>query len=99
MMGGEEELLLSVLEMFLHEVPEYMDNLTKELKQADYQSAARTAHTLKGLLATFSAEQATTAALNLEQAAKKQQPCDTLMMELKDTIDLLLPQLQQRLDG
>ncbi|WP_151671872.1 response regulator [Nitrincola schmidtii] len=97
MIGGEEELLLSVLEMFLHEVPEYMANLTQELEQSDYMSAARTAHTLKGLLATFCAGQATTAALNLEQAAKKQQDCSDLMHELEDAINQLLPQLQQRL--
>ena len=99
MIGGEEELLLSVLEMFLHEVPEYMTNLHQELKQSDYTSAARTAHTLKGLLATFCAEQATNAALQLEQAAKKQQDCSDLIIQLDDAIDRLLPQLQGRLEG
>jgi two-component system sensor histidine kinase/response regulator len=97
MIGGEEELLLSVLEMFLHEVPEYMENLTQELQQSDYNSAARTAHTLKGLLATFCAGPATNAALNLEQAAKKQQDCSILMNQLEDAINQLLPVLQQRL--
>ncbi len=99
MIGGEEELLLSVLEMFLQEVPEYMDSLQQELAQQEYMSAARTAHTLKGLLATFCAQPATTAALNLEQAAKKQDGCEGLLQELQTAINQLLPQLQKRLEN
>ncbi len=98
MIGGEEELLLSVLEMFLHEVPEYMNSLQQEIQQSDFDSASRTAHTLKGLLATFCAEEATNAALTLEQLAKKQMDCAEAWVALQGAIERLLPQLQHRIE-
>ena len=98
MIGGEEELLLSVLEMFLHEAPEYMSSLQQEIQHSDFESAGRTAHTLKGLLATFCAEEATSAALTLEQLAKKQMDCAEAWVALQGAIERLLPQLQHRIE-
>lgn len=97
MIGGEEELLLSVLEMFLEEVPGYMQSLEQDSQQADYDKVARTAHTLKGLLATFCATPATQAALSLEQAAKQKQDLAEPFNRLQEQMQHLMPQLQQRL--
>ncbi|KDE41297.1 Sensory box histidine kinase/response regulator [Nitrincola lacisaponensis] len=97
MIGGEEELLLSVLEMFLEEVPVYMNSLEQDSRNTDYEKVARTAHTLKGLLATFCATPATQAALSLEQSAKQNQSLVEPLGRLQAEMQHLIPQLQQRL--
>ncbi|MCD8512432.1 MAG: Hpt domain-containing protein [Nitrincola sp.] len=75
-----------------------MNSLQQEIQQSDFDSASRTAHTLKGLLATFCAEEATNAALTLEQLAKKQMDCAEAWVALQGAIERLLPQLQHRIE-
>lgn len=99
LIGGEEELLLSVLDMFLEEVPEYLVTLEASAQQQDQETLVRTAHTLKGLLSTFCAVSATQASHALEQAAKQGENPQAAVAELKMTMAKLIPQLQQRLHG
>lgn len=99
LIGGEEELLLSVLEMFLDEVPEYLATLEASAQQQDQKTLVRTAHTLKGLLATFCAGSATQASSAVERLAKQGENPQGSVAELKVIMAKLIPQLQQRLHG
>lgn len=97
MIGGEEELLISVLEMFLDEVPGYLNSLQSSAEAGDLATLAQTAHTLKGLFATFCAEEATGLALTLEQQAKQQHNCTDALAALKQMMQRLMPQLEARI--
>ena len=63
---GDRELLGEIIDLFQQDI----DNLVQELEQAvqakDPEAIMRTAHRLKGSVATFSAKPATEAALRLE---------------------------------
>lgn len=98
MLGGEEDLLCSVLAMFLEELPGYLGALDADLAAGDAAGAARTAHTLKGLLATFCADAAMQAAAALEQQAKAGMPDEQVVAALKSAIAVLVPALEQRLE-
>jgi signal transduction histidine kinase/CheY-like chemotaxis protein/HPt (histidine-containing phosphotransfer) domain-containing protein len=97
MIGGEEELLISVLEMFLDEVPGYLNSLQSSAEAGDLATLAQTAHTLKGLFATFCAEEATGLALTLEQQAKQQHNCTDALAALEQMMQRLMPQLEARI--
>ncbi|EXJ12780.1 MULTISPECIES: response regulator [Nitrincola] len=99
MIGGEDELLKSVLEMFLEETPEYMNAIEAAILAQDMESLIRSAHTMKGLLSTFCADPATSAAQALEKAAKSGSGLNEAYADFQAAVDQLIPQLQQRLNG
>jgi len=97
MIGGDDELLLSVLEMFLDEAPGYLTTLRESLRRGDLDTLAQTAHTLKGLFSTFGAANASALALALEQRAKQQQDCQQAETELEQMMQRLIPQLEAKI--
>ncbi|MGE4125932.1 MAG: response regulator [Pusillimonas sp.] len=98
MLGGEEDLLCSVLSMFIEELPGYLATLESDLAAGEAAGVARTAHTLKGLLATFCADSAMQAAATVEQQAKAGAlPDDQAIAALKSAMATLVPALEQRL--
>jgi signal transduction histidine kinase/CheY-like chemotaxis protein len=97
MIGGEDELLVTVLEMFLDEVPGYLAALHDSANQGDLAALAQTAHTLKGLLFTFCADEAAALALALEQQAKQQQACTAELAALEQMMQRLIPQLEAQI--
>ncbi|KAA0874138.1 response regulator [Nitrincola tapanii] len=99
MIGGEDDLLLSVLEMFLEEVPGYLTSIEQAAAKGDLEALGRAAHTLKGLLSTFCADEPSAAALELEKAAKAGADVSVPVRKLEEIMALLLPQLQLKLQG
>ena len=97
--GGDEELLMEVLAMFLESLPEHLQELQQAVAADEAQQVAQTAHTLKGLLATFAATGPVELALAVEQAAKKQEPYQNQAEKLVASLEQLTPHLQQRLAG
>ncbi|MDE2586546.1 MAG: Hpt domain-containing protein, partial [Betaproteobacteria bacterium] len=69
-LDGDEELFSTLVRMFVDEIPNYRRSLESALDQGDIPTLAREAHTLKGLLGTFSARRGTQFALELETLAK-----------------------------
>jgi two-component system sensor histidine kinase/response regulator len=65
----DEDLYLSLLTMFIDDAPGYLTDLDQALAAADWPRLSRAAHTIKGMLATFSAKRAEKFALELEQIA------------------------------
>lgn len=96
MIGDDEELLLSVLEMFLEEAPTYLDALKNAHAQQNHAEITEAAHSLKGLLATFAAEQATQLALEIEQAGKVEQDSSAAVAALDSMMTELLASLSER---
>jgi HPt (histidine-containing phosphotransfer) domain-containing protein len=68
--GGDTELLSEIAALFLSEYPHQLADLAAAIDQANPVVVERTAHALKGSIATFGAPPAVQAALSLEQAGR-----------------------------
>jgi signal transduction histidine kinase/CheY-like chemotaxis protein len=71
--ADDEALLNDLVDMFLGDAEGYMNDIRQAMASGDMLHLQRAAHTLKGILATFSAAPAQAQALALEQAARNQQ--------------------------
>lgn len=67
-MGGDIELLSSMVDYFLTDSPKLLADLQRMIKIGDAAEAARAAHSLKGLCSNFEAAEATQVALETEMA-------------------------------
>jgi signal transduction histidine kinase/CheY-like chemotaxis protein/HPt (histidine-containing phosphotransfer) domain-containing protein len=68
-MLGDEDLFKELAGMFITDMPTYLTELDDALAAGDWPRLARSAHTLKGLFATFVASAAEQDGRHLEQAA------------------------------
>jgi len=68
--GDDEALFQTLVEMFLADAPGYLQDIDTAWTNSDLEHLHRAAHTLKGVLATFSAHTGQEAAQELELAAK-----------------------------
>lgn len=68
--GDDEEIFQMMVEMYLQDLDTNCAAISGALSSADPQVLQREAHTIKGLLATFSDEAGAAAAFTLEQAAR-----------------------------
>jgi two-component system, sensor histidine kinase and response regulator len=66
----DEELLVTLIEMFRNDAPAYLTEIESALNDGDQSRLVRGAHTLKGVLATFSARRAEVLARTMEDQAK-----------------------------
>jgi two-component system sensor histidine kinase/response regulator len=66
----DRELLAELFAMFLEELPGLQNALHTALGLGDLREAAKAAHTLKGVLANLSMNQATSLAARIEAAAQ-----------------------------
>ena len=64
--GGDEDLLREVAQLFLQEYPSIMGQLEEAVARDDAGRVMEAAHTMKGSLATLGAEAGTQIALQLE---------------------------------
>jgi len=69
-LDGDEELFATLIQMYVGELPAYIERLQAAQTANDLPLLSREAHTLKGLLATFSAARGAALALELETQAK-----------------------------
>jgi len=98
--GADREVVEIIAEMFLKTWPNDLQAMRTALAGNDLASLARTAHSLKGTLATFAAEPATRVAADLETRAGHGRN-DGLAHELDSLereISLLTPYLQAVVD-
>ncbi|GBG01306.1 histidine kinase [Azospira sp. I13] len=73
-LDGDEELFAMLVQMYATELPAYLQRLDEALAATDMTALAREAHTYKGLMATFSADQGSRLARELELQAKAGNP-------------------------
>ena len=74
--ADDEELLDTLIQMFRDDAPRYLSELEESLAASDWASLGRAAHTLKGVLATFSARRGERVTKELEAAAKSGRAAD-----------------------
>lgn len=70
-LGGDEAIYRMMLEMYLQDVDDNCSALGAALAAGDARTTQREAHTIKGLLATFSDDQGAAMAYAIEQRAKQ----------------------------
>jgi HPt (histidine-containing phosphotransfer) domain-containing protein len=70
-LGGDEEIFTMMVDMFLQDVDSNCDILGSALASGDASVLWREAHTVKGLLATFSDDAGAAEAYAVEQDAKQ----------------------------
>ncbi|RIX42023.1 MAG: Hpt domain-containing protein [Rhodocyclales bacterium GT-UBC] len=70
-LGGDEEIFSMMVEMFLQDVENNCASLGNALNGGSLPALQREAHTIKGLLATFSDDEGAAEAHGVEQQAKK----------------------------
>jgi PAS domain S-box-containing protein len=95
--GGDRALLGELVDMFLAEVPRWTSSLEAALAAGDAETLHRGAHSIKGAVATFGAEEARAAALALEVAAREKRLADApaALAALKEALARLCPALSQ----
>ncbi len=89
---GDEALLAGLVELFAADAESHLGELDQAVAAADWAALTRGAHTLKGLLATFSARRAEQVASRLEQAARaaERDTCIRLAATLREEIGRFL---------
>ncbi|MDQ7051628.1 MAG: response regulator [candidate division KSB1 bacterium] len=95
--AGDKELLEELVNIFQETSPEMLKNIRKALENKDAEALARAAHSLKGSVGTFSAQNAYNLAYQLEQLAKEGnlEKAEEVRMVLEDEINRLNPALQE----
>ena len=68
--GGDNELLEEVAQLFLDSVPELLTEIREAVVSRNAKALERAAHTLKGSVSNFAAEAAFQAALRLEKMGR-----------------------------
>jgi len=90
--ADDEDLLNTLIEMFEADVEGYLNELHASIDAQDRTRLTRAAHTLKGVLATFSATRSEYAAKQLEAAAKSEEfgVCTALANTTSEQVRLFL---------
>ncbi len=89
-LGGDEEIFTMMIDMFLQDVDNNCATLTAALASGDPLLLQREAHTLKGLLATFSDDTGAERAFALEQKVKRGE-----LAGLDAEVELLVARLRE----
>ncbi|QDG51269.1 Hpt domain-containing protein [Persicimonas caeni] len=97
--AGSEETLDELVEIFLEQWPQMMDEIEQGVARADFTLLRRAAHTLKGSAAIFGARRVSHVASSLSQMGKNEtlDGSDIALRELQDEMDKLVPELERRL--
>ncbi len=94
-MGGDTELLSSMVDYFLEDSPSLLEELKRLIDAGDAVEACRVAHSLKGLCSNFDAEAATQAGAAVEATcnAGKLEEASALVLPLSEELRQLSPAL------
>ena len=100
-LGGDREFLHELLAMFREDVRMNLEKSRKAKAECDFESLARTAHTLKGMLRNLSMQAAGEAAAALEKAARenRQDDSEQLLDRLVKELEGILPEVEAQLAG
>ncbi len=95
---GSEETLVELVEIFLEQWPEMMDEIEQGVARSDYENLRRAAHTLKGSASIFGARPVVQVADRLSDMARDQEldGAEVELRKLQDEMDRLVPVMQQR---
>jgi signal transduction histidine kinase/DNA-binding response OmpR family regulator len=90
--ADDEELLTTLIEIFVADAPNYLEEIHAALATTDWPRLLRAGHTLKGVFATFSARRGEHRAKELENAAKAadSEACAQLAIQMHEEVDAFL---------
>jgi len=94
-LGDDHALLSEIAELFLADLPYWLDKMQQAMREDDTEALVDTAHTLKGALGGLCARAGMSAAFELEQAGKSEEPgaIHCAYQLLKKALDQLVPLL------
>ncbi len=94
--AGSQETLDELVDIFLEQWPQMMDEIEQGVARADHTTLRRAAHTLKGSAAIFGARPVVDAADRLSEMGRLQQldGADEALRELQDEMDRMVPELK-----
>lgn len=84
-LGGDSELLLEIIELFLRDAPAMLQAVRTEAERMDSESLAKAAHVLKGSAANFGVSPLYELARELEHCARRNELGDVpeIMVQLE----------------
>lgn len=90
-LGGDEEIFAMMVDLYLQDVDNYVQALSSALDSANSAVLSREAHTVKGLLATFSDDAGAETAFTIERQAKAGDlsGLQTLVTQLQENLQVL----------
>ena len=100
-LGGDHDLLQDLVRLFHEDAPRLLDKLELAITTQDDEAAARSAHSLKGLVANFGAQTAVALASEAEALARQKNwsPLHLQMTALRASVAALLNALRSLVDG
>ena len=95
--GGNREILNEMIDLFVNECPKQMQEIKSAHTAGDLPRLTRSAHTLKGSVALFAADEATAAAKRIEFMGRNNnvEEFDAAWAELQEDIDQLMSKLSE----
>jgi HPt (histidine-containing phosphotransfer) domain-containing protein len=95
-LGGDEELLAQIAEMFFSEAEGRLREIREAISGGDAKALHSAAHSLKGAVSNFAADRATAAAAKLEQCGKVADlaEAERLFAELSAAVDEVVAALR-----
>jgi HPt (histidine-containing phosphotransfer) domain-containing protein len=100
-LGDDVELLDQIIQIFLEDAPGLVHSAREALARGDAAELRRSAHSLKGMMATLGAQTGVNAAYRLEQCAASNEltEASTLIHECGERVGELTRALQEYGDG
>ena len=94
--GGDADLLREVIALFLDDYPLSLELIRTSIVQGDGASLERHAHSLKGSVSTFGAQEVFDAALALEKQGRTRDlsTAEASLRDLEQALDALRPELE-----
>jgi two-component system sensor histidine kinase/response regulator len=94
-LGGDEELLREVAQLFLEEYPALLSQVRAAVAANDAGALQRAAHSLKGSVSNFGADAAYQAAFTLEMIGRNQEmsQAGSGLVALEDALSYIHPAL------
>jgi HPt (histidine-containing phosphotransfer) domain-containing protein len=94
--GGDVELLREVVGLFLDDYPQSLEMIRDAVARGDQSGLERHAHSLKGSVSTFGAQEAFDAALALEKQGRTGDLTEAPegLRRLEDALTALRPELE-----
>ncbi len=88
-LDGDFDLLKELAELFFSDSPRLLEAIQEGIRNKSGEKIGKTAHTIKGAVANFSADKAYNAALELEKIGKNNEldKIDTAYKRLSDEIE------------
>lgn len=95
--GGDEDLLKEIAQIFLDQCPEALDEVKRAIEARDAEALQHAAHSLKGSVGNFGAKIAYDAAFRLERLGRHGQFGETAetLAELERALAALRPELEK----